>query len=62
MVVVLPVKVPPRMPPVVMPPGVIESVDVVKEELAMEEEWVMETKTTKEPAEGQGLCACYQWT
>ena len=51
----LPVKVPPGMPPVVMPPGVIESVDVVEEEM-------MEAKTTMEPAEGEGLCACYQWT
>jgi len=49
------VKVPPGMPPVVMPPGAIESVDVVEEEM-------MEAKTTMEPAEGEGLCACYQWT
>ena len=62
MVVVLPVKVPPGMPPVVMPPGAIESIDVVEEEVAMEEEWVMEAKTTMETAEGEGLCACYQWT
>jgi len=45
------------MPPVVMPPGVIESVDGVEEEVAMEEE-MMEAKTTVEPAEGEGLCAC----
>jgi hypothetical protein len=42
------------MPPVVMPPGVIESVDGVEEEVALEEE-MMEAKTT----EGEGLCACY---
>ena len=52
---VLPMKVPPGMPPVVIPPGVIESVDVVEEE-------VVEGETTMKPAEGEGLCACYQGT
>jgi hypothetical protein len=49
------------MPPVVMPPGVIESVDGVEEEVAMEQE-MMEAKTTMKPPKGESLCACYQWT
>jgi hypothetical protein len=45
------VKVPPGIPPVVMPPWVIESVYV------MREEEMMEAKTTMESAEGDDLSA-----
>jgi hypothetical protein len=41
------------MPPIVMPPWMIESVHM------MEEEEMMEAQTTMESAEGEDLCACY---